>query len=130
MFKKLILLSLVCISTAQADWKTDTSSKLANSFVFVGVFSACSYAMYKLLSTVVDKLESDKKISPKAAVNLKNILKARALIIPATMVYNCYKNPMPLHDVMQTVLDACMINSSIIAPEITLWEILKKFLNF
>ena len=68
MFKKILLLSFLCVTTAQADWKQDIAPRAA--YATCGMIGSIggSYALYKILNILVSKLEDDKKISPKNAL--------------------------------------------------------------
>lgn len=135
MLKKLALLSLLCITSAQAGyldaWKVNTGSKIANTaFAFTGI-SIGSYAIYKVVSLAIDKLEHDGKISSTNASRLKNILKVKLPILPLYALYANFIDPtkmIPTSKIFQTFVGYISYGTRLIGPEhLIMTQIIKLF---
>jgi len=131
MVKKIVLFSLLCTVTAQADWQEDIAPRDAYAATKLIVASAGSYTLYSILSMVIEKLEKDHKISPATAKRLKMYIKVKALVLPAFTLLQIYNNPLKLKsfdDFLRITQHTFNSNTGLLSAELTAWNTISKLI--
>ena len=131
MFKKIALLSFLCLSTAQAEWQTNVGSKLVSTSLKAVGATAASYTVYKVLDSVVDKLLQEHKITYATAQKLKTYLKIKAYILPLAVLARNWAHPSMLHGftgAKNALVTNFTCGLNLIQAERILWDIIKNLL--